>query len=351
MSDLRVLIVGTGGMANQHVEAYAAMQGVTVVAGVDTDAARLAAFCDKHGIENGFASVEEAVAWGGFDAASNVTPDAVHFRTTLPLLAAGKHVLCEKPLAAKEADAHEMAVAAKAAGVVNMVNLTYRNGAALSAAAQIVAEGQIGEVRHFEASYLQSWLTQPAWGDWRTEEQWLWRLSQAHGSMGVLGDIGVHIVDFATFVAGADVATVSSGLTTFDKAEGGQIGKYILDANDSMTMQVALTNGAVGVIHASRMASGHLNDLRLRIFGTKGGLVVRFEREQTLLSASLGADMMQGRWVDIDVPQVATNYERFIAAIREGASVAPDFARGAGLQAVLDRAVQSDARGGLALPV
>ena len=116
-------------------------------------------------------------------------------------------------------------------------------------------------------------------------------------------------------------------------------------------MQVALTNGAVGVIHASRMASGHLNDLRLRIFGTKGGLVVRFEQEQTLLSASLGADMMQGRWVDIDVPQVATNYERFIAAIREGASVAPDFARGAGLQAVLDRAVQSDARGGLALPV
>tara|TARA_R110002051_G_scaffold136036_1_gene208770 strand:- start:10547 stop:11602 length:1056 start_codon:yes stop_codon:yes gene_type:complete len=351
MSDLRVLIVGTGGMANQHAEAYAAMQGVTVVAGVDTDASRLAAFCHKHSIASGFASVAEAVAWGRFDAASNVTPDAVHCATTLPLLAAGKHVLCEKPLAANEADATEMAVAAKAAGVVNMVNLTYRNGAALVAAEKIVAEGRIGEVRHFEASYLQSWLTQPAWGDWRTEEQWLWRLSQAHGSMGVLGDIGVHIVDFATFVAGADVARVSSQLTTFDKAEGGEISSYVLDANDSMTMQVALTNGAVGVIHASRMASGHLNDLRLRVFGTKGGLVVRFEQEQTLLSASLGPDMLEGRWVDIDLPVVASNYERFIAAIREGVPVAPDFARGAGLQAVLDRAVQSDAAGGLALPV
>lgn len=351
MQDIRVLIVGTGGMANHHAEGYAAMDGVQVVAGVDTDADRLAAFCTKHNVAHGFGSVPDAIAWGEFDAASNVTPDAVHHMTTLPLLAAGKHVLCEKPLAANEADAREMAQAAKAAGVVNMVNLTYRNGAALSAAAKLVAQGQIGEVRHFEASYLQSWLTQPAWGDWRTEDQWLWRLSTAHGSMGVLGDVGVHILDFATFVAGADVAQVSSRLTTFDKAEGDQIGAYVLDANDSMTMQVSLTNGAVGVVHASRFASGHLNDLRLRIFGTKGGVNVRFEQEQSLLSVSLGDDMLSGRWVDVEVPDVATNYVRFIEAIRAGTQVLPDFARGATLQAVLDRAVQSDAKGGLSLPV
>lgn len=240
MTEIRVLIVGTGGMANQHVEAYAEMPNVQVVAGVDTDPVRLSRFCEKYGIEHGFGSVDEAIAWGAFDAVSNVTPDAVHHRTTMPILAAGKHILCEKPLAAREADAIEMAKAARAAGVVNMVNLSYRNGAALTAAAKIVADDQIGEVRHFEASYLQSWLTQPAWGDWQTEDQWLWRLSTAHGSMGVLGDVGVHILDFATFVAGSDVSDVSSRLTTFDKSKDGQIGGYVLDANDSMTMQVYL---------------------------------------------------------------------------------------------------------------
>jgi predicted dehydrogenase len=114
----------------------------------------------------------------------------------------GKHVLCEKPLATRYPDALAMAEAAAEAGVVNMVNLSYRNVPALQAAARMVAEGAIGPVRHFEASYLQSWLTQPAWGDWKTESQWLWRLSTAHGSKGVLGDVGIHILDYATFIAG-----------------------------------------------------------------------------------------------------------------------------------------------------
>ena len=252
-----------------------AIPGVTVVAGVDTNAERLAAFRQTHGIANGFASVADALAWGQFDAVSNVTPDPVHYPTTMPLLAAGKHVLCEKPLASNYPHAAEMAQAAKAAGVVNMVNLTYRNGAALIHAAKLVADGAIGEVRHFEASYLQSWLTQPAWGHWDKESQWLWRLSSAHGSLGVLGDVGVHILDFATFAAGLFPTRVSAMLHTFDKAPGGKIGEYVLDANDSATMQVQLSNGAIGVIHATRMASGHLNDLSLQIFGTKGGLEVR----------------------------------------------------------------------------
>ena len=342
---IRVLIVGTGGMANDHAEAYAKMGGVSLVAGVDTDPDRLADFCAKHDIPNGFASVEEAIAWGAFDAASNVTPDGVHRVTTLPLLAAGKHVLCEKPLAANAADADEMAQAAADAGVVNMVNLTYRNVPALIAAAKMVANGDIGEVRHFEAAYLQSWLTQAAWGDWKTESQWLWRLSTQHGSMGVLGDVGVHILDYATFVAGSDAASLSCRLTTFDKAEGNQIGEYPLDANDSMNMHMRLENGAVGVIHASRFASGHLNDLSLRIYGTKGGLDVRFEGWESRLRACTGDDLEATKWVDVPTPDVPTNYVRFIDAVRNAEQVFPDFRRGAALQAVLDLAVASDADG------
>ena len=343
MSDIRILIVGTGGMANTHAEAYAKIAGVKLVAGIDTNAERLAGFQKKHKIAKGFASVAEAIAWGQFDAVSNVTPDPVHYPTTMPLLAAGKHVLCEKPLAVNYPDAAEMTEAAAKAGVVNMVNLSYRNGPALSHAARLVADGAIGAVRHFEASYLQSWLTQPAWGEWSTEQQWLWRLSTAHGSNGVLGDIGVHILDFATFAAGAGVANVSCRLTTFDKAPGGKIGEYTLDANDSANMHLRLTNGAAGVIHATRFASGHFNDLKLQIFGTKGGLELRFENNISSLRSCLGADMLKAVWSDVAVPPVLTNYERFIAAIKGKTMVDPDFARGAELQKVLDLAAASDA--------
>ncbi len=348
---IRVLILGTGGMARAHAEAFQAMDAVEIVAGVDVNPEALATFQSDFGIAHGFASVEDAIAWGQFDAASNVTPDAIHRRTTLPLLAAGKHVLCEKPLATSQEDAEEMARAAAAAGVVNMVNLTYRNVPALIHAAHLVAEGRIGEVRHFEASYLQSWLTQDAWGDWATEHQWLWRLSTAHGSMGVLGDVGVHILDFATFAAGAPVERVSCRLQTFDKAEGGEIFPYVLDANDSMAMHLRLSNGAIGVIHASRFASGHLNDLRLRVYGTKGGLDVRFEKGQSALYISEGDALLTGDWSELTAPEVPTNYERFIAAIRAGTAVLPDFSRGAALQRVLDLAVVSDAQGAADQPV
>lgn len=353
MSDIRVLILGTGGMANTHAEAFAAMPGVKVVAGVDTNPGRLAECNARHRIEHGFHALADAIAWGEFDAVSNVTPDPVHHATTLELLAVGKHVLCEKPLATNTRDAEEMAHAAEVAGVVNMVNLTYRNVPALIQAHAMVEAGEIGEIRHFEAAYLQSWLTQDAWGKWDEEEQWLWRLSTGHGSLGVLGDIGVHILDFATFAAGRiPIRDVSCRLTTFDKAPGGRIGEYTLDANDSFAMHIGLENGAVGVVHASRFASGHLNDLSLRLFGTRGGLNVRWEGNVSTLSACIGDDdMRSGTWRDVAAPEVPTNFARFIAAIRSGEQVRPDFARGAALQRALDRAVDSDAAGGTKLDV
>jgi predicted dehydrogenase len=339
---VRLLIVGTGGMAKQHAASFAAIPGVTVAAGIDTNPERLKAFQETHGIPLGFASVQEALDWGEFDAVTNVTPDAVHHVTTLPFLRAGKHVMCEKPLATNHAHAAEMAEAAAMSGVVNMVNLTYRNVPALNEAARLVAEGAIGEVRHFEASYLQSWLTQPAWGEWTESPTWLWRLSKGHGSTGVLGDVGVHILDFATFAAGSPPTNVSCRLATFPKAPGDRIGEYHLDANDSAAMHLKLANGATGVVHTTRFASGHLNDLVLRIFGTKGGIEVRDINHVSQLRGSLGEDMLSGTWTDLPARPVQTNYQRFIAAIRAGTPVLPDFARGAALQKVLDLAVASD---------
>ena len=351
MAPIRILVLGTGGMAKNHAAAFAAIPGVSVVAGVDTRPAQLAAFCDTHGIANRFPDLQAALDWGQFDAATNVTPDAAHHATTLPLLAAGKHVLCEKPLATDYPHAAEMAAASAKAGVVNMVNLSYRNVAALQKAAAMVAAGAIGPVRHFEASYLQSWLTQPAWGDWKTESQWLWRLSSAHGSKGVLGDVGIHILDFATFIAGSDPTRISAQLATFDKAPGGRIGDYVLDANDSVTMQMQLGNGALGTVSATRFASGHLNDLRLRIYGDLGGLEVLFEKGESRLNACLGEDMPKAVWKPVPCPDVPTVYQRFITAIRGEGPAEPDFARGAALQRMLDRADDSARQGALSLPV
>ncbi len=333
---MRLLILGTGGMARQHATHFAAINGVTVVAGVDTDAARLDGFRAKHDIAKGFASLQQAIAWGQFDAVANVTPDSVHHATTMIALAAGKHVFCEKPLATDHAKALEMTETAERAGLVAMVNLTYRNVAELQMARKLVLAGEIGAVKHVEASYLQSWLVSKAWGDWRTESQWLWRLSRKHGSNGVLGDIGIHILDFASYGTGLDIGSVFCRLQTFDKAPDNRIGDYDLDANDSFAMTVDFTNGALGVVHASRWATGHQNELRLRVYGERGGIEVQHRSDGSSLRACLGADAETGTWQTVTAEPVLTNYQRFAIAVREGRTAEPSFRRAADLQKLLD---------------
>ncbi len=340
---MRLLILGTGGMANQHARHFAAIDGVTLVGGVDIDPMRLERFNATHAIPNGFASLDAALAWGQFDAVANVTPDSIHHPTTIAALKAGKHVFCEKPLATDAIKAFEMVEVAEAAGLINMVNLTYRNVAQLQKAREIVTSGEIGAVKHVEASYLQSWLVSKAWGDWRTESQWLWRLSKKHGSNGVLGDIGVHILDFASFGAGLDFDHVFARLKTFDKAPGNKIGEYELDANDSFTMAVDFSNGALGVIHATRWATGHFNELRLRVYGERGGVEVQHRHDWSKLLVCLGEDAETGTWKEMAVEPVLTNYQRFAASVASGVNDEPTFRHAANLQKVLDLAMVADA--------
>jgi predicted dehydrogenase len=260
----------------------------------------------------------------------------------MALIAAGKPVLCEKPLAENFAKASEMANAAKAAGIINMVNLTYRNVAHLQKARQMVLAGEIGTIRHVEASYLQSWLVSKFWGDWRTDPKWLWRLSRSHGSNGVLGDVGIHILDFASYGAALDVDHVFCRLRAFDKAPGNRIGEYDLDANDSFAMTVDFSNGAFGVVHASRWATGHLNELRLRIYGDKGGIEVVHNPEGSELKACIGDNIETAKWQAIDAGTVPTNYQRFVDAVRSGVQAEPSFHHAAELQKVLDLAMVSE---------
>ncbi len=347
MSELvRILIVGTGHMAQSHADAYRTINDALIVGAVDTNKNQLGEFCERNSIKNEFTSVEDAIDWGKFDAVSNVTPDSAHYPTTLPLIEAHKHVLCEKPLALSYQQAKELADKANHEDIIHLLNLTYRAVPAVQKAAQLVSSGEIGNIRHFEASYLQSWLTQSAWGDWKSSPQWLWRLSTEHGSNGVLGDVGIHIIDFATFVMGQMPVNVSSKMHTFDKMPStspkNQIGKYSLDANDSFVMCAQLSNGALGTIAATRFASGHHNDLRLRLYGDEGGMEVLFENNESRLNVCIGDNLKDAIWEEIDCPEVPSNYHRFVNAIQNKGEAGPDFYRGAELQSLINKLLRDE---------
>lgn len=339
---VRLAIIGTGGMANWHAENFKKIRGCRMVAACDVDRERAAAFAAKHGIPAAFGSMDDLLADGGFDAVSIVTPDAFHAAVSLACLRAGKHVLCEKPLALNYADARKMTLAAKKAGVVNMVNFSYRDWPCIQAAAGALRRGEIGEVRHVEASYLQAWLASAIWGDWRTNPAWLWRLSSAHGSKGVLGDVGVHIVDYATYPCGP-IKEVYCRLRAFPKAPGNRVGDYKLDANDSAVLNVEFANGALGTIHTSRWVAGHANRLALKIAGTKGTITMDSEVSTTSYRICNAGGLDKGEWREVPCKPVPTNYQRFITAIRSGRAGEADFARGAEVQRVLDACFESDA--------
>jgi len=339
---MRLLILGTGRMAGVHAKAFTEIAGVSLVGCIDLDLKRANDFAQTHSIPRAFDSLDAAVKTVEFDAVANCTPDAAHFATTMDVIRTGAHVFCEKPLATSHEDAVLMAIEAKRAGIVHGVNLTYRNVAALQMARALIEDGRIGSIRHFEASYLQSWLTQAAWGDWRTDPTWLWRLSSKHGSLGVLGDVGVHIFDFLTYATGQGVAQLTGSLQTFDKAEGGRVDDYTLDVNDSFSATVRLKGGALGVVHATRFASGNLNNLSLQIYGDKGGLKVTNTGPLGTLEICEGDNLEAATWVPVALSPVQTNFERFAEAVRTDRGMEPDFDDGARLQAVLDGVFRAD---------
>jgi predicted dehydrogenase len=342
---IRLLLVGTGSMAENHVKHFRKIPGVDVVAGVDITEERVKTFCQQHKIPKYFTDLDEAVAWGEFNAVTNVTPDAVHHPTVMKLLESKKPILCEKPLAPSYPLALEMTEAAKKAGVVAMVNLRYRELSVMQMARALVEDGLVGDIRHIDAAYLQSWLVGTHWGDWRTEERWLWRLSGAHGSRGVLGDVGIHILDFASYVADQFPTSIHCRLKTFGKAEGDHIGAYRLDANDSFVMSCEFDGGALGVVHASRWMTGYANAMKLAVFGTRGGLEIWFESEKMGLRVCAGPDVHTQTWRDVDSPPVPNTYQTFIDAVRAGETLEPSFRRAAELQHVLDLAFESDRLG------
>lgn len=340
---VKLAIIGTGGMANHQASLFKDA-GADIVACCDIDAKRAAAFAEKRGIPASFDDTGKLYAKAAFDAVSIVTPDASHCPLALEAIGHGKHVMSEKPLAVNYEDACKMRDAALAAGVINMVNFSYRDSWSIQEAARRIAAGEIGELRHVEGNYLQSWLTSNGWGDWKTTPTWLWRLSSKHGSKGCLGDVGVHILDFVTYPAGP-VKRLNCLLKTFDKAPGNKISEYEFDANDSAIISVEFASGAIGTIHTTRYATGYQNRVAASFYGTEGAIEIDLDKSNRHIRICHGDGVNLAAWEEILCPETPSNYQRFLTGIETGKQEQADFARGAEVQNLLDACFDSDESG------
>jgi predicted dehydrogenase len=342
---IRLGIVGCGIMAAGHARSFSAQRGVALAACCDVDPDRASTFAARWNIPAWYADHRAMFSSEKLNAVSIVTADGSHAPVSLAAIQAGLAVLCEKPLATTLADARRMREAALATGVVNHVNFSYRDAACVQAASALIRRGDIGRVLHVEASYLQGWLVQNTWGDWRTSDSFLWRLSRRHGG-GTLSDVGCHIYDLVGFLCGP-IVEISCRLGTFDKGvPGNRVGAYVLDANDSFVSSVQFEGGGLGTVHATRWATGQVNSLKVRIYGDRGAVDIDLDRSvDSYLVARLGASRRTAAWKQVRAAHVPTQYERFITAVKRGSSDESDFRNGALVQAYLDASLSSDQHG------
>lgn len=250
---------------------------MTLLVGRNPDG--VAAAAEKLGWAETATDWRDAVARDDIDIIDIVTPGDSHVEIAIAALDAGKHVLCEKPLANNVAEAQAMADAAERAaakGVYAMVGFTYRRVPAATFARDLVAAGKIGEVRQVRASYLQDWLVDP-------QVPLAWRLQKHLAGSGALGDIGAHAIDLAQFITGQRLTSVSGMMETFVKQRpkiaevSGLSGTASDEMGDVTVDDLALftgrfDGGAVGSFEATRMATGRKNALRIEVAGSTGAI-------------------------------------------------------------------------------
>lgn len=216
------------------------------------------------------------------------TPNDSHAEISIAALKAGKHVICEKPIATKTEDAKAMAEAAEEAakkGIVSMCGYQYRRVPAIDEAKKIIESGRLGEITNVRAQYLQSWSADP-------RSPLSWRFVKETAGAGTLGDIFTHALDIAQYLAG-NVTDVVSMVKTYIKErpvqEGGvdllgtvKLGddakKQVVDVDDEVSVLCNFESGAIGSVEATRMAWGRNNYLTVEVHGTKGSLTWNYER-------------------------------------------------------------------------
>jgi predicted dehydrogenase len=374
---LRVGMVGYAFMGAAHSQAWRTVNhffDLPLAARMSVVCARspdgVAAAAAKLGWESHTTDWRALVERDDIDLIDICTPGDTHAEIALAALAAGKHVLCEKPLANTVAEAREMASAAAEAqtrGVRAMCGFNYRRVPAVELMRRMVADGRIGVLRHVRAQYLQDWIVDPSF-------PLVWRLRKEVAGSGALGDIGAHIIDMTQYVTGQSIASVSALTETFVRSrplssassglsaagDGTEFGEVTVD--DAALFLARLSGGAVGTYEATRFATGRKNGLRVELNGSLGSLVFDFERmnelsfhDATLPEAERGFarilvtepmhPYMAAWWPaghPIGYEHTFTHEMRdLIEAIGAGADPTPSFSDALQVQLVLDAVSQS----------
>ena len=364
MKKLNVALIGAGFMGKAHSLAYSAMpmffwpppampHRKTVVE-VNEDLAREAAI--RFGFEGGSSDWRKVVEDPSIDVVDIATPNNSHPEIAIAAAKAGKHIICEKPLACTAAEAKAMLEAVQKAGVVHMVAFNYRRTPAVALAKKLIEEGAIGTVLNFRGTYLQDWSADP-------NSPLSWRFQKAIAGSGALGDIGTHVIDLARYLVG-EISGVNAELKTYikdrPKQSGGQdklgaagklegVPRVPVDVDDEVSTLLRFANGAVGSLEATRNAHGRNNFLTFEVHGDKGSICFNYERRDELqfFDAHDAADRRGFRTIYTGpahpyggglwpIPALGIGYGEtkiiecfdFFKAIAEGGSVSPNFEDG-----------------------
>lgn len=379
---VNVGLIGAGAIARAHAIAYSmafrygdAVPPVRLRLLAETDADRAKAACQKLGFESWTADWRELVASGDVDLVSIVTPNFLHAEMAIAAAEAGKHVFCEKPIASSAADAERMWRAADAAGVVHGVNLTYRKVPAIQFVARLIAEGRIGTIRHFRASYLQDWANDP-----HIPRSWKFTAEVSGG--GAVSGVGTHVIDLARMLVG-EIERISATTeiwiserplptspSTFETvASEAQVAP--VDNDDSAYFLARFAKGAIGTFDISRCAPGRKNHLSLEIHGERGSIAYDYEQpnEVKLYDGDDDATVGGFRTILIGPAQdsgallaypgipvgfvdtMALQTRDVLSAIAGGPPMVPDFFDGWRAQVVVDAVVAAADRGWVDIPV
>lgn len=281
--EIGVGMMGYAFMGKAHTNAFKklpymvypppAIPKLIAIAGRNEDAVKEAA--KRYGYAGYYTDWKQMLKDDRIQLFDNGGPNDAHAEPCIAAAQAGKHILCEKPLARTAKEAAAMLEAVEKAGVVGMVAHNYRFVPALRLARELIESGKLGDIYHFRAVYLQEWIMDPNF-------PYVWRLDKSIAGSGTLGDLGSHIIDLARFLIG-EPRKVNAMAKTFIKQRpipGGGTGEVSVD--DAFIANMEFENGALGTLEASRFCAGRKNHQVLEINGSKGSLVFNLERMNEL---------------------------------------------------------------------
>lgn len=225
----------------------------------------------RYGYEQAYTDWREMLENDAVQVFDNGGPNDAHAEPCIAAAQAGKHIICEKPLARTAEEAKTMLDAVQQAGVKHMVAFNYRFVPAIMQARKLIESGALGRIFHFRAAYLQEWIIDPNF-------PMTWRFSKAVAGSGALGDLGSHIIDIARFLVGEPTKVMGMKRTFIDERPDGSGGRTKVDVDDAFTALCEFANGALGTFESSRFCHGRKNAQTWEINGEKGS--IRFDLER-----------------------------------------------------------------------